>query len=439
MASRVLRAAGAVLAATTLVTLGACSSSSGKPSSQSPGSGNAKVTVDFWGAAVGYDKSVALWNKSHPNIQIKYSQIPAGSAGGYAKMQNAVKAGNGPCLGQIGYDTMTTFIANGALEDVSKYADASKSEFVPWAWNMSAVGSQVFGIPVDIGPEMLFYRSDLFKKYGISPPATWDQFASDAQKLHAADSQAYLTTSPQDAYDMGALTWQAGGTWFGTANNQWHVAIDSPATQKIAQYWQRLLSNHAVTSQPLLSTAWVKDLQGGHVLSLVGAVWLAPLIASNLPGLSGKWAVAPMPQWTAGANAAGNRGGSATAILKGCKYPQQATEFATWLSTNSASVTNLIKNTGIYPAAKSGQDLPAANQSSQYFGGQNIYQIAKTAAGNISTNWVWGPTMTQVQADFQDQLKKAGAGQGTIPQAVTTLQASTVAAMKNQGLDVTSP
>ena len=433
MGSRWLRGAGAALSAVCLTVLSACA---GSGESGAPGSGGGPVTVDFWGSAVGLDKSVALFNQSHNDIKINYSQISAGSAGGYAKMLNAVKAGNAPCLGQVGYDTLPSFAASGAVEDVSKYANPAKDQFVPWAWRLAGFGDQVFGIPVDLGPMALFYRSDLFRQYGITPPGTWEEFAAAAQKVHADHPDAFLATLPQDAYDLGALTWQAGGTWFGTANDQWHVTIDNPATRKVADYWQDLLGKHLVLSEPAFDTAWYKDIQDGRVLAFVGAVWATPLLQQNAPGLSGKMSVAPLPQWTAGQAASGNRGGSTTAVLKGCKNPQQATEAALWLSTNGDSVTSLIKNTGIYPAAKSGQQLPAVNQPSAFFGGQDVYQVFKTAAANISPNWVWGPTMTQVQPDFKDGLKKAGAGQGGIPQLVTTVQANTVSAMKSQGLTV---
>jgi len=430
MASRWVKTALVTLTAAAVATVTACSSSG------APNSAGKTVTLDFWGSAIGYDKSVARWNQTHSDIKINYAQIAAGSAGGYAKMQNAVKAGNAPCLGQVGYDTLPDFVVTGAAQDISQYANADKSQFTPWTWQMTGFGGKVFGIPVDAGPEALFYRADLFEQYGITPPKTWSEFAADAEKVHAANPAAYLTTTPQDAYDLGALTWQAGGKWFGTGDNQWQVTIDSPTTRQVADYWQGLLGKHLATSESTLDTAWFKDVQNGKVLSLVSAVWAAPLIAQGLPGLSGKWAVAPMPQWTPGQAATGSRGGSATVVLTGCKYPQQATEFADWLSTNSDSVTNLIKNTGIYPAATSGQDLPAVNQPSAYFGGQNIYQVFKTAAANISPSWGWGPTMVQVQSEMKHGLKLAGTGQGTIPQAVTAVQADTVTAMKSQGLSV---
>jgi multiple sugar transport system substrate-binding protein len=431
MASRWTEVAGVALAASALVTTAACSGAS-----EGGTADGGRVTVEFWGAAMGMDKPVALWNKSHPDVQVNYSQIAPGSSGGYAKMQNAVQAGNAPCVGQVGYDTMPTFAASGALEDVSEYADASKDQFVPWTWQMTSVGDQVFGIPIDIGPMAMFYRADLFKKFGITPPKTWDEFAAAAQKVHAASPTTRLAATPQDAYDMGALTWQAGGTWFGTANDQWQVTIDSAATQEVAQYWQGLLDKDLVSTAPPFDTTWFKEAQNGQVLSLISAAWAVPLISTNLPDLSGKWAVAPMPQWTAGETAAGNRGGSALAVLEGCDHPEEATEFATWFSTDAESLATQIKHTGIYPAARSGLELPEANQPSEYFGGQNIYEVFKSAAENISPDWIWGPTMTQVQADFKDELKEAASGEKTLPEAVTDVQASTLATMQSQGLSV---
>jgi len=436
MASRRLIMAGAALAALSLTALTACTSSSGGASASPTATSSSPVTVDFWGAAIGYDKSVALFNQTHKDIQINYTQISAGSAGGYAKMLNAVKAGNAPCLGQVGYDTLSSFAAANALTDISKYATPSKGLFAPAAWQLSSIGQQVLGIPQDLGPMALYYRTDLFEQYGITPPKTWAEFAADAQTVHAKNPGAFLTTLPVDSYDLGALSWQAGAQWFGTAGNTWQVKIDSAPTQKVASYWQDLVSKQQVVSEPTFDTAWYKDFQDGRVLSLVGAVWASPLIEQNAPGLSGKLGVVQLPQWTAGKSVSGNRGGSAFAVLKGCKYPKQATEAAVWMSSSASSVTNLITNTGIYPAATAGQKLPSLSKKSAFYGGQNIYDVFKKAAANTPSKWVWGPTMAVLQPEFKDGLKQVGAGQGTIPSLVTQEQKNTVEAMKSQGLSV---
>lgn len=431
---RRVRTAAALAAATVLVSaLAACG---GSGSGSAPGSGPGPVSISFWGWAPGYSNSVALFNKTHKDVHVTFQTVPSGPKGGYSKMLDAVKAGNAPCLAQVGYETLPTFAATGALQDISSYVDADKGQYVPWTWKMVSVGPQVYGIPVDTGPEALFYRKDLFRKYGLTVPRTWAQFAADAAKFHAANPANHLTTTPQDSYDLAGFAWQAGGNWFGTAGNKWQVNITDPATQKVAQYWQGLLAKKQVISEATLDTQWYSALNSGHLAALVGAVWNGALIATGLPGESGKWAVAPMPQWSAGQDAAGNEGGSSTAVLKGCTHPQQAARFAEWMSTDPASATNLIKVTGIYPAATSALSLPAVNQPQAYFGGQNIYPVFRDAAAHTATTWQWGPTMTQVEADFASALTAAGSGQGTITGSLSTVQAKTITAMTSQGLQV---
>jgi multiple sugar transport system substrate-binding protein len=438
MTSRWAYRATALSAVVALTALSACSSDSATTNSGAkPGNTSAgPVDVTFWGWAPGYDKSVALFNSTHKDVHVTFQKTSSGSGGGYAKMLTAVKAGNAPCLAQVGYETLPTFAAAGALQDVAKYANPSKDKFVDWTWSQVSIGNQVFGAPLDTGPEAMFYRTDLFAKHGLTVPKTWADFEAAAEKFHAADPANYLTTSPGDAYDIAAFAWQNGAKWFGTTGDQWQVSIKDQATQQVAQYWQGLLDKKLIKTEAPIDTAWFNDVNNGHIAAYIGAVWAAPLISQNLPKLSGKWAVAPMPQWKAGDNAAGNNGGSATAVLKGCNQPQAATDFAIWMSTNDASVTNLIQNTGIYPASKSGLALPAVNAPSAYYGGQNIFTVFKAAADATNTTWKWGPTMNQVEADFTDGLKQAGAGQTTIPDALTTVQDKTVAAMKNQGLTV---
>jgi len=425
----------ATIATLTVAALTGCSAAGSGTSSDAPH--GKPVTIEFWGSAIGQEKSVDLFNKAHADVQIKYTQISAGSAGGYEKMLNAVKAGNAPCLGQVSYDTIPSFASAGALEDISKYAKPSKDLFAPAAWGLSSVGGQVYGIPVDVGPMALYYRADLFKQYGIEAPATWKDFATAAATVHTSNPNAYLTTLPLSTYDIGALAWQAGGQWFGTKDNAWQVNINDKPSQQVAQYWQGLVDDQLVVAEPAFDTAWYTSIQDGRVLSFVGAAWAVALLEQNAPGLSGKLAVAKLPQWQEGKSVSGNRGGSDNAVLKGCKNPKEATEAAVWLSTNKDSVNSYIKNTGIFPASVSGQNLPVLAQGSDFFNGQKIYDVFSSAAKNTPADWAWGPTMTTLQPQINDGLKLVGAGQETIPKLLDSAQSSTVADMKAHGLTVT--
>jgi multiple sugar transport system substrate-binding protein len=175
-----------------MVPLAACGGSSSGSSSTSTG----PVNLTFWSWVMGVDKSVALWNQTHPNVHVTWSNVGSGPIE-YNKLFTAIKANNEPDVGQIEFQVTPQFETTGALVDLSPYgANSLKSQFAPWTWNQMSLGNAVYGIPGDTGPLALYYRADLFTKYHLPVPTTWAQYADDAAKLHAADPNAYITDFP---------------------------------------------------------------------------------------------------------------------------------------------------------------------------------------------------------------------------------------------------
>ncbi|MER6949132.1 sugar ABC transporter substrate-binding protein [Nonomuraea sp. NPDC000554] len=400
-----------------------------------PGSSSSVIKLEFWGWAPGYDKSVERFNASHKDIQVTFNKLPSGGKGGYDKMFSAVKAGNAPCLAQIGFESVPTFLLENALEDVTGEAGSARGQFIPWTWNQVSIAGRTYGIPVDTGPTALYYRKDIFDKYRIEVPKTWDEYAKAAEKLRQADAKAYILNLR--SVDLAGLAWQNGARWFAAEGDTWKVTVNAAQTKQVTDYWQGLIDKKLVNvTDEGYGAAWWSALQSGKVATAIGAVWLHPLIAENAPGAKGKFAVAPMPQWRAGEKKFGNEGGSSTAVLKGCKNKKEAVEFATWMSTNPDSLKNLIKVTGIYPAATAGLSLPEVNTGVEYFGGQNIFKVFAEAAQNTDTSWQWGPTQSQFGADLTDAVNTAYSGKGTLPAQLDVLQTKTVEALKSKGLKV---
>jgi len=166
-------------------------------------------------------------------------------------------------------------------------------------------------------------------------------------------------------------------------------------------------------------------------LTFVNAAWAAGGLKSDLKDQAGKWAVAPMPTWSAGDGRSSSSGGSATSVMTGCKTPREAEQFAAFLSTDPQAVSTGIAG-GLYPASTAGQGDPALAGGDPFFGGEKVGDIYKASAAQVPTTWTNGPTYQQVETDFTTAM-----GQGTIPDAVTKVQASTVAAIKQLGLSVT--
>ncbi len=439
---RLLLAAGAAAGA---LALAACSSSSSSSSAapanstSSTSSSTGKVTLTFWTWVPGISQSVSLWNKSHPDIQVNVDEVTSGNAGTYAKMFSALQAGNAPDLGQVEYATLPNFEHVGGLVDLSKYGAASvQSDFVSSTWAQVTQGSAVYGIPQDTGPMGLFYRADLFKKYGLPVPTTWAQYLSDAQKLHAANPNAYIAAFPaNDAQWFSALAWQAGAQWFSTSGDTWVAGIDDAASVQVANYWQELISDHLVKIEPDFATEWYKDLSDGTLLTWPTAVWGENTLSTNAASTKGDWRVAAMPNWgTTQSN--GDWGGSSTVVFKDSKYPAQAAEFAEWLNSNPQSITGLITQGGLYPADLAGEKQPAANSPVAFYGGQNIWSVFQAGGKLVNTSFQWGPIMSTTFTQMADGFGKSTSGSGTLSQALTSTQSQTVSTMQSQGFSVKS-
>ncbi|MBW6439387.1 extracellular solute-binding protein [Actinoplanes hulinensis] len=422
--------------------LGACSSGGSSETaadskSCAPSEGNVTLTYTTW--IPGIENVVKVWNDKNPNIQVKVQTGPNGNGGTYANFFNQLKAGNAPDLGHIEYDALPSFRVQDGLANLADCSEvtAAKDQFVDWTWGQVTFGEEnsVYGIPQDAGPMALFYRKDLFEKNNIPVPTTWDEYAAAAEKVKAAGG--YITNfSQSDINQFAGFAWQAGGRWFANDGSKWTVNLQDENTTKVANYWQGLIDKKLVSAVPPWTTEWDNAYNTGQAWTWTSAVWGANSIMSGAPDTKGKWAVAPMPQWTSGGTVAGNWGGSSTAVFKGSKHPYEAAKFALWLNTSEEALTLLNKEAQLYPATKAGAKLPALSEGVEFYGGQKIYDVFATASGQVAPDFVWGPTMTSTYATASDGFKAAVSGNGTLLDALKTTQAKTVENMKSQSVPV---
>jgi multiple sugar transport system substrate-binding protein len=87
---------------------------------------------------------------------------------------------------------MGDFVPNGYLEDITDRVKADQAlkwdDIAPFFRDFSAsYKGRTYTIPLDGDFQMVYYRSDLLKKDGLKPPATWDDYLSIAQKYQGKD------------------------------------------------------------------------------------------------------------------------------------------------------------------------------------------------------------------------------------------------------------
>ncbi|MCK0115940.1 extracellular solute-binding protein [Isoptericola sp. S6320L] len=402
-----------------------------------PSEGPVELTYTGW--VPGMEDAIALWNEANPDIQVTYNTGPAGNAGTYQDFFNQLEADQAPDLGQIEYDTLPNFRVQDGLVNIADCAGVMEAgeQFVDWTWQQVTFGEEgsVYAIPQDTGPMAMFYRADLFEEAGIDVPTTWDEYAEAAAAIR--DEGAYITHFPRtDVNWFAGLVWQAEGRWFENDGEAWTVDLTGPQSTQVADYWQGLIDDGLVKDTAGFSDEWNNELNTGELWTWVSAVWGSNSISSGAPDTAGDWAVAPMPQWEPGANAAGNWGGSSVAVLQGSEHPYEAAQFALWLNTSEESLTALNQGGGLYPATTAGLELPALKEGLEFYGDQAIFDVFADAAAATDPSFTWGPTMAQTYNDVADGFGAALSGSGTLLDALQAGQEATISTLESQSIPV---
>jgi multiple sugar transport system substrate-binding protein len=437
------RAGTATIAAAALAALVAagCSSSPSSStstsgsSSSSSSSASGKVTLQFWTWVPNMDKIVAIWNKAHPDIQVQV-QTQAGGDAELTKLLTAAKAGNPPDLAQVEYQVLPTLVSNNYLADITQYDASLKSDFPAGNWNQVTLGTNsLYAVPQDAAPMALFYRADLFKKYGLTVPATWAQFAADATKLHKEAPGVYLGTfSSADPGEFAGLTQQAGAQWWTASGSTWTVGINDAASQKVASYWQSLVSGGGVNNQPQWTAAWNKGMNNGTYIAWVSDIWGPSDFPSTAPAGAGKWVMTELPQWTAGQGVVGNWGGSSTGVMAASKHQQDAAQFAAWLNTDPTATAALVSQGGIYPADSAAE--AAITTPPAYFSNEpNFWSLGKQYASEAATV-TWGPDVNVAYSEFTTAFGSAAASKGSFLSPLAQIQSTVLNDMKKSGFTV---
>ena len=424
--------------------LAACTSSgdgatpSDGASTTAAGDADAPATLDFWTWTTNIEQVIDIWNKENPTQQVNVDRQAQGDEL-ITRLLTAEKAGNAPCLMHTEYQALPVLVSNGVAADLTADVADIRSAFPDGAWGLTSFGDQVFAIPQDVGPMMLYYREDLFNQLGLTVPTTWDEFAALAAEVRQKSPTQYLTTfSAGDPGWFAGLSEQAGANWWTPEGNSWKVSIDDPATQKVATFWGDLVKSDLVDSQPMYTPEWNAAMNDGTLLAWPSAVWGAGVLEGVAPDTAGKWRAVPMPQWSAGDNVTGYWGGSGTAMSASCKYPAQAMKFMTWLNTSPEALAGLVTISGVYPAATAGQTGPALASPPKMMPNQPDFFAQASEIASSARGFTWGPNVNVTYQSYVDEFQKAIQDGSPFADALTRMQDTTVTDLTRQGFDVVS-
>ncbi len=242
----------------------------------------------------------------------------------------------------------------------------------PWTYE-----GRIFGIPHDVHPVLLGYRADLIEAAGISLEGveTWDDLFEALRPLQAdqdgngVPDRHVLSLWDSSSDIINTLLLQAGGGPFlpdGT------LAIDRPLNARlIAEMTSWMVGPDRVAADvPDFSPGGNKLKAQGAALCFLMPDWMCDIWEEQIPQLSGKMRLMPLPAWEPGGRRTSVWGGSMLGISREAENQEELWAFAKRLYTSDDLSREIYREGAIITPIVELWDDPIFDEPDPYFGGQ---------------------------------------------------------------------
>ncbi len=314
-----------------------------------------KLRFIGWGGPEEKDVFTALvdtFNKANPDVVIQYEQIPDDYV---TKLKTQVAGGNAPDIAYVPDGDFSAFGPLSQLVDLQPLVDKSKvfdtknvwtSALSRYRWDGTTLGvGDLYALPKDIGPTVLYINTDLFKKANVplpdsEKPLTWDQILDIGNKITTDKSGKHPTDAGFDANNIDVfgigdlwpenMIYGNGGRYYSDDSRTFTLADDENAVAAI-QFIADLTHKYHVrpSSQQTSSQSFAQLFEAGKEAITTNGRWQTTAwrktlnfkwdVIPNAVGPSGKvYAAAPDCKFS------GWSGSVGIAILKGTNGEKNA-------------------------------------------------------------------------------------------------------------------
>lgn len=405
-------------------TLAACGGGGGNGSStaESPGGGSSneetdntkegtesteKIELSFWSlGTTNYEDLAKEYTKEHPNITFKF-QNTSDQTAHHNNLTTALSAGSGaPDIFQLEIAFMERFINNQDkfynLYDLG--AKDLEGNYLEWKWKQatSVDGTFQLGLPTDIGPTVVYYRTDLAEQAGLPTDPdgfsaaidSWDKFASVAKDFTSKTGKPFADLT--DLVYNGVRDQSPDQIYFNKEDGSF-IGDTNPQVRKAYDFTVKGIQEGWIGNWILWSPEWQKAINDGDFGVMLGPAWIAGTIR-NAKDTAGKWQIAQLPE------GAGNWGGSFLTLPKEGKHSKEAYEFISWV-LNKENQLKSFKDSGLFPSIPAVYSEPSfTEEKDEFFGGQVISEAYAKSAERIKPVY-YGPLHDQTDTIIKNALK----------------------------------
>jgi len=284
--------------------------------------------------------------------KVSLVQMPASSTDQFGQYRLWLAAGNSDI---DVYQTDVIWapqLADNFLDLTDAAKDVVKAHF-PSIIQSQTVDGKLVAIPFYTDAPALFYRTDLLAKYGLKPPTTWDEMATEAKKVMDGERAA-------GAKDLWGFVFQ-GAAYEGLTCNGLEWIKSSGGGQIVEPDGKISINNPAAAAALERVKSWINTISPPGVLGYQEeesrGVWQVgnAVFMRNWPyafalgstadsPVKGKFDVVPLPSGAAGQQSAAALGGWNLAVSKYSKSPAEAIKLALFLASAEVQKDNALRD-----------------------------------------------------------------------------------------------
>ncbi len=198
------------------------------------------------GDMVVMQKLSSQFEQQHPDIHLRWVVLEENVLRQRVTTDIATKAGQFDVLTIGNYEVPIWAKQNWLLPMDNLPASYAVDDLLKPVREGLTYNGKLYGLPFYGESAMTYYRTDLFKKAGITMPAnpTYDQIRDFADKITDKSNQVYgicLRGKPGWGENMGYVTTLVGamgGQWF---DKNWKAALTTPAWHRAVTYYSDIL------------------------------------------------------------------------------------------------------------------------------------------------------------------------------------------------------
>ncbi|CCN83006.1 putative ABC-type sugar transport system,periplasmic component [Vibrio nigripulchritudo SFn27] len=293
----------------------------------------------------------------------------------------AIGSGAGDVI-VVDVEKIGPFVASGGLVNLSKQygADKYQSQFAPYAWAQGKGGDgSMYGIPVDLGPGVMYYRTDIFEKAGIDVKEAikdWDSYIAAGETLKKQGVQLIASAADVAQAIIFTTVPEGEGLYFDQAGNP---VVTSKRFVHAFQVAKKIRDKQLDARILAWSNEWYEGFRNGTFATQLSGAWLLGHLNNWIaPDTKGKWAVSHLPD-----GIYGSWGGSFLSIPKQSKHQDEAWKLIEYMTVNRDVQLTHFETIAAFPANTTTYNDPLFEQEVAFLGGQKARLLFADVAKNI--------------------------------------------------------